>query len=146
MTLTLAGISAIGLAIALTCMHKKLGKRSVVFLMAIAGLGPSGFLGDIIVRIVTAIMGGAATASDRLVGAGVGGIVVALVMAFAMWPHVKPKGQPPTRLTPWLAFFFPTVLFAAGGFFSDGAGLASNVVTQGVNLALSGMFAFFQGL
>lgn len=145
MGLTLGGISALALVIALAFMVKKMAKRSTVYLMLIAGLGLGGFLGGIIVSIVTAIMGGAASATDRLFGAGVGGIIVVVIMAIALYPHVKPKGQPPTRLTPWIALAFGTVLVVAGGFFSTAAGLASNVVTQAANLGLSGLVAFVQG-
>lgn len=146
MTLTLGGIAAVSLAIALTFMFKKMAKRAVVYLMLIAGLaGFGGILGSVVDRIVNGSVDRATSAADRLSGQAVGGFIVVVVMTIALWPHIKPKGQPPTRLTPWIAFFYGAVLYAVGGVFSQIAGQSTNIVAQGANFLLSGAVAFFQG-
>lgn len=146
MTLTLGGIAAVSLAIALTLMFKKMAKRATVFLMLIAGLcGLGGILGSIVDRIVNSAVGGATSAADRLSGQAIGGFIIIAIMSIALWPHIKPKGQPPTRLTPWIAFLYGAVLFAVGGVFSEMAGLSQNIVAQGANFLVSGATAFIQG-
>jgi len=146
MTLTLGGIAAVALAIALTFMFKKMAKRATVYLMLIAGLaGIGGILGSIVDRIVNSAVGGAASATERLSGQAIGGFIIIAVMSIALWPHVKPKGQPPTRLTPWIAFAYGAVLYAVGGVFSQMAGLSTNIVAQGANFLVSGATAFIQG-
>lgn len=146
MTLTLGGIAAVCLAIALTLMFKKMAKRAVVWLMLIAGVcGLGGILGSIVNRIVNSAVSGATSAMDRLSGQAIGGFIIIAVMSIALWPHVKPKGQPPTRLTPWIALVFGAVLYAVGGVFSEMAGLSQNIVAQGANFLLSGAAAFIQG-
>jgi drug/metabolite transporter (DMT)-like permease len=146
MTLTLGGIAAVSLAIALTLMFKKMAKRTVVFLMLIAGLaGLGGILGSIIDRIVKSAVGGASSATDRLTGQAIGGFIIVAVLTICLWPHVKPKGQPPTRFTPWLAFVYGAVLYAVGGVFSQMAGLTTNIVAQGANLGFAALASFIQG-
>lgn len=145
-TLTLGGIAAVCLAIALTLMFKKMAKRAVVYLMLIAGLaGLGGLLGQIIDRIVGAAVGGAVSAADRLSGQAIGGFILIAILTIVLWPHVKPKGQPPTRFTPWVALLYGAVLYAVGGVFSQMAGLSTNIVAQGANMALSGVVAFIGG-
>jgi len=146
MSLTLGGIAALALVIALAFMFKKIAKRTTVYLMLIAGLaGFGGILGTIITRAATSAVGGVASATNRLFGVAVGGIVIVAVMTIALWPHIKPKGQPPTRATPWIALLYGAVLTAVGGVFSQAAGLSSNFVAQGVNFLGGAVTAFIQG-
>lgn len=146
MSLTLGGIAAICLAIALTFMVKKMARRATVYLMLIAGLaGLGGVLGSIIDRIVNAAVGGAVSAADRLSGQAVGGFILIAILTIVLWPHVNPKGQPPTKFTPWVALMYGAVLYAVGGVFSQMAGLSTNIVAQGANMALSGVMAFIGG-
>jgi hypothetical protein len=49
-------------------------------------------------------------------------------MGIVLYIHMKPKGQPPTRFTPWLAFIFPSVLAATG--FASIVSLANATGTQ----------------
>lgn len=146
MTLTLGGIAAVCLAVALTLMFKKMAKRTVVYLMLVAGLaGFGGILGSLVDRIVNSAVDRAASATDKLSGQAIGGFILVVVMSIAMWPHIKPKDQPPTRMTPWIAFAYGAVLYAVGGVFSQIAGQSTNIVAQGANFLLSGAVAFFQG-
>lgn len=146
MSLTMGGISALALVIALTFMFKKIAKRTTVYLMLVAGLaGFGGLLGSLIDRAVGSAVGGATSATDRLFGTAVGGLVVVAIMTIAMWPHIKPKGQPPTRATPWIALMYGAVLTAVGGVFSQAAGIGGNFVAEGVNSVGDFLAAFIQG-
>lgn len=147
MTLTLGGIAAVAFAVAIAFMVKKLAKRTVVFLMIIAGLaGLGGILGSIITRISRSGVNGATHATDKLFGVGVGGLIVCLVLTIFIYPHVKLKGgQPPTKATPWLGLAWGSVAAAVGGIFGTAAGIGSDVVAQGANLILSGATAFLAG-
>ena len=147
MTLTLAGIAAIAFGTAIAFMIKKLAKRTVVFLMIIAGLaGLGGLLGAIINRAVRSGVSGATHATDRLLGVGVGGLLIGIVLTIFIYPHVKLKGaQPPTKATPWLALAWGSVAAVVGGVFGAAAGIGSDVIAQGANLLLSGATAFIQG-
>lgn len=130
MVLTLAGISGISLAIALALMFKKVAKKIIPWLMLIAGVGLAGVLGVVVTRIIDRVVGGVSDATSKLLGAGVGGMALIAILTVLIVPHMKPKGQPPTRFTPWLAFIYPSVLVSVGGVFSQAAGLGSNVVTD----------------
>jgi hypothetical protein len=116
--LTAAGVSVVALAIALGLMHKKVLKKAVPWTMIVAGAGIAGALGSLIQRAVGAVLEAFTAVGAALLGAGAG-------LAFVVWivicvlPHLKPKGQPPTRMTPWLAFVLPALLVATGGFMAD---------------------------
>lgn len=147
MTLTMGGIAALSLAIAIALMVKKLAKRMVVYLMLVVGLtGLGGALGAIVSRVVHSGVNGATHATDRFFGAGVGGLVVMAFLTIFIWPHVKPKGpQPPTKLTPWLALSWGTAAAAVGGVFAQAAGFSGNIVAQGVSYLSDGITAFIGG-
>lgn len=133
MVLTLAGISGLALVIALALMFKRVAKKFIPWLMLIAGIGLAGVLGTIVERIVARGVNGVSNATSKLLGAGVGGMAIIAILTVLIVPHMKPKGQPPTKFTPWLAFVYPSVLVAVGGVFSQAAGLGSNIVTDGAN-------------
>lgn len=147
MTLTLGGIAAICFAAAIAFKVKKLAKKTVVFLMIIAGLaGLGGVLGSILARVTQSGVSGATQATDKLLGVGVGGLIVGLVLTIFLYPHVKLKGaQPPTAATPWIGLAWGSVAAAVGGVFGAAAGIGTDVVAQGANLLLSGATAFLQG-
>ena len=146
MTLTLAGIAAICFGVALALMKKGLAKRGVVYLMLLAGMaGLGGALGAIVAKIVRSGVNGAANATDRLLGAGVGGLLVILVLSIFIYPHIKPKGQPPTRATAWLALIWGTVAASVGGVFAAAAGFSTNILAESANFLLTNAPAFFSG-
>lgn len=146
MTLTLTGLAAIAFCVALAFMKKGLAKRSVVYLMLIAGTaGLGGAIGSVITRIVRSGVNGATKATDQLFGVGVGGLIAILVLTIFVYPHAKPKGQPPTRATPWLALAWGTVAIAVGGVFAAAAGLSANLFATGSNTVSGVLLAFFQG-
>lgn len=146
MTLTMAGIAAICFAFAIALMIKKMAKRIVVYLMLIAGVaGLGGALGGFITKLVGIGVNGATVGVERLVGAGVGGLIVGGIVTIFLFPHIKPKGQPPTRITPWLALAWGSVAIAVGGVFAAAAGLSANLFATGSNTVSSVLLAFFQG-
>jgi heme A synthase len=147
MTLTLGGIAALCFGVALALMKKGLAKRSVVYLMLLAGMaGLGGALGAIVARIVRSGVNGATNATDRLLGTGVGGLLVILVLSIFIYPHVKPKNaQPPTRSTPWIGLAWGTVAASVGGVFAAAAGFSTNIVAQSANFLLTNAPAFFSG-
>lgn len=147
MTLTLGGIAAICFAAAIAFMVKHLAKRTVIFLMIITGLaGLGGILGSVITRMSRSGVHGATQATDKLLGVGVGGLIVCLVLSIFIYPHVKLKSpEPPTKATPWLALAWGSVAAATGGVFGAAAGIGTGVVAQGANLILSGASAFLAG-
>lgn len=147
MTFTMGGIAAICFGLALVLIKTSQGKRTTVYLMLIAGvLGLGGALGAIVNRIVTSGVNGASNATDRLLGAGVGGFLIAAALSIAIWPHAKPKSpKPPTKATPWLALTWGMVAAAVGGIWAKAAGMSGDIVAQGFNYLSDGVTAFFQG-
>lgn len=146
MTLTLAGIAAICFGVALAMMKKGLGKRAVVYLMLLAGMaGLGGAFGALIAKIIRSGVNGATDTTDRLLGTGVGGLLVLLVLSIFIYPHVKPKGQPPTKATPWLALTWGTVAASVGGVFAAAMGFSTSIVAEGANFILTNAPAFFSG-
>lgn len=145
MVLALAGISGIALVIAIACMFKKILKQKVPWLMLIAGLGLSGVFGTLVFSAVNRTVEGASHATEKLLGAGVGGLAIIAWLTIVLLPHLKPKGQPPTKFTPWIALIYPAVLAAVGGVVSSAAGLGKNVVTQAAGAGLQFVAALFGG-
>jgi hypothetical protein len=129
MILTLAGVSGIALVIALGFMFKKVLKKFIPWLMLVAGLGLAGVFGTLVYNAVNRGVSGVSHATEKVLGAGVGGLAVVAWLTILLVPHMKPKGQPPTKFTPWLALIYPSVLAAVGGVLSNAAGLGQNVVT-----------------
>lgn len=146
MTFTVAGVAALALIIALGLMYKKYGKKIVPWLMLIAGGGLGGILGALIANLTGSAVNGVSAAAGRLLAAGaVGGLVVMAWLTIILLPHMKPKGQPPTRFTPWVALAYLPVLVAVGGIMSGLAGLSQNVVTQAASIVWSTAAAVIQG-
>lgn len=146
MTLSVGGVAALAFAIALALMFKKIAKKLIPWLMLIAGIGLGGVIGLLSDRLVNGAVNGISKAVGTLLGgAAVGGLIVVAVLTILLMPHMKPKGQPPTRFTPWLAFIFPAVLVAVGGMFSTLAGLSQNVVTQAAGAIMSTAAAIIGG-
>jgi hypothetical protein len=146
MTLSVGGIAALAFAIALTLMFKKIAKKLIPWLMLVAGIGLGGVIGLLSDRLVNGAVNGVSKATGTLLGgSAVGGLIIVAVLTILLLPHMKPKGQPPTRLTPWLAFIFPAVLVAVGGMFSTLAGLGQNVVTQAAGAVMSTAAAIIGG-
>ena len=146
MTLTVGAVAALAFAIALTMMFKKVLKKFIPWLMLIAGIGLGGVIGALSDRLVNGTVNGISKATGTLLGgSAVGGLIVVAVLTILLVPHMKPKGQPPTRFTPWLAFIFPAVLVAVGGMFSTLAGLSGNVVTQAASALASTAAAIIGG-
>jgi hypothetical protein len=113
-TLTAASIGAIALVAGLVLFFKKSGKKIVPWLMLIAGLSiAGGVINRILDRIGASTARATESASARLFGVGVP-FLITIAMGIVLYIHMKPKGQPPTRFTPWLAFVFPSVLAATG--------------------------------
>lgn len=146
MTLTMGGIAALALVVALAFMKKGLAKRGVVYLMLTVGLlGLGGALGAIVTRIVNSGVHGASNATSRLFGTGVGGFAIMLLLTIFIYPHVRPKGQPPTKATPWLALIWGTVAAAVGGVWATAAHGSGNFIAQGFAYLSDGVTAFIGG-
>jgi hypothetical protein len=146
MTLTMGGVAALAFAIALTLMFKKIAKKLIPWLMLVAGIGLGGVIGSLSDRLVNGTVDGISRAAGSLLGGtAVGGLIVIAVLTILLVPHMKPKGQPPTRFTPWLAFIFPAALVAVGGMFSTLAGLSENVVTQAAGALMTTAAAIIGG-
>lgn len=146
MGLTMGGIAAVCFAIAIAFIVKKLAKRTVVFLMLITGvIGLGGIVGSIVTRTTHGGVGGATRASNALLGTGAGGLIVLAVLSIFIYPHIKPKGQPPTKFTPWLALIWGPIAAAVGGVFAAAAGLSSNIVAGGVSSLGDLVSAVIQG-
>jgi len=113
-TLTAASIGAIALTIGLALFFKKAGKKLVPWFMLIAGLSVAGgVVNRVLDRIGTSTAHATESASARLFGVGIS-FLVTIAMGIVLYIHMKPKGQPPTRFTPWLALVFPSILAATG--------------------------------
>lgn len=146
MSLTMGAVAALAFVIALGLMFKKFGKKAVPWLMLIAGGGLAGVLGAVLTKLITGGINGFSSAVGVVLGAGsVGGLLVIAWLTIILLPHMKPKGQPPTRFTPWIAFSYVPVLVAVGGIFSALAGLSQNVVTQAFGIVGSTISAVIQG-
>lgn len=113
-TLTAASIGAIALVAGLVLFFKKAGKKIVPWLMLIAGLSiAGGVINRVLERIGDSASRATESASARLFGVGLP-FLLTIAMGIVLYIHMKPKGQPPTRFTPWLALVFPSVLAATG--------------------------------
>lgn len=113
-SLTAAGIGAIALVAALVLFFKKAGKKVVPWLMLIAGLTiAGGVVNRILDRVSSSASRATESASARLFGVGLP-FLITIAMGIVLFIHMKPKGQPPTRFTPWLALVFPSILAATG--------------------------------
>jgi hypothetical protein len=113
-TLSAATIGAVALTIGLVLFFKKAGKKIVPWFMLVAGVSiAGGVINQILDRIGVSAARATGSASARLFGVGVP-FLITIVMGIVLFIHMKPKGQPPTRFTPWLAFVFPSVLAATG--------------------------------
>lgn len=146
MTLSVGAVAALAFAIALTMMFKKVLKKWIPWLMLVAGIGLGGVIGVLSSRLVNGTVNGISKATGALLGgSAVGGLIIVAVLTICLVPHMKPKGQPPTKMTPWLAFVFPAVLVAVGGMFSTLAGLSGNVVTQAASALASTAAAIIGG-
>lgn len=113
-TFTAASIGAIALTIGLVLFFKKAGKKLVPWFMLIAG---ASITGGVVNRILDRVGGSTATAmnsaSSRLFGVAVP-FLITIAIGIVLFIHMRPKGQPPTRFTPWLALVFPSILAATG--------------------------------
>jgi len=146
MTLTIGGVAALAFAIALALMFKKIAKKAIPWLMLIAGIGLGGVIGSLSDRLVNGAVDGVSRATGALFGgAAVGGLIIIAWLTIVLLPHMKPKGQPPTKFTPWVAFIFPAALVAVGGMFSTLAGLSENVVTQAAGAVMTTAAAIIGG-
>jgi hypothetical protein len=113
-TLTAASIGAIALTVGLILYFKKAGKKVVPWFMLIAGLSiAGGVINRVLDRVGVSAARATESASARLFGVGVP-FLITIAMGIVLYIHMKPKGQPPTRFTPWLAFVFPSILAATG--------------------------------
>ena len=111
--LSAAGIGAVALTIGLVLFFKKAGKKLVPWFMLVAGLSLAGAAGAGLDRAAAVLARTTESASARLLGVGLP-LLVTVVVTIVLFIHMKPKGQPPTRFTPWLALIFPSLLVATG--------------------------------
>lgn len=113
-TLTAASIGAVALTIGLVLWFKKAGKKLVPWFMLIAGASiTGGVIKRILDRIGSSTADAMASGSAALFGVGVP-FLITIVIGIVLAIHMRPKGQPPTRFTPWLALVFPSILAATG--------------------------------
>ncbi|HEY2086229.1 MAG TPA: hypothetical protein VGH54_09420 [Mycobacterium sp.] len=146
MGLTLGGIAAISLVIAIGLMVVGIAKQAVVYLMLIAGLGLSGLIGVALGRIMGSAVKGTATAGDAVLGAGgLGTLVLFAFLSTLLVPRLKPRSNPPTKWTKWIALSYGSVMVATGGIVSALMGLQQNVVTQAASALMSAATAIVGG-
>lgn len=146
MTLTLGGIAALALVIAIGLMIVGIAKQAVVYLMLIAGIGLSGVLGVTIGRVMSSAVNGTATAADSVLGAGALGMLALFAfLSTLLLPRLKPKGNPPTKWTKWIALSYGSVMVATGGIASAAVGLQQNIVTEAASALMTAATAVIQG-
>lgn len=113
--LTAAGIAAIAAVVALYLYRRKVWPKTVVILALFASLG---IAGGVFGRFLDWVGGQMAkttnNATATFFGIGVP-LVVAAVMALALFFALKPKGPGPTKWSPLVALFFVPVCLAVGG-------------------------------
>lgn len=119
--LSFAAIAVTAFVLGLLFHFKKVAKKAVVVLMLIASFGIAGVLGSVLARLASSATEGTTSATGKLFGTSVPFVLAVLVLAYLVI-HLKPKGQPPTRFTPWIALASVPILLAAGGVF---AGMAT---------------------
>lgn len=142
-TLSAASIGAVALTIGLVLFFKKAGKKIVPWFMLIAGMSiAGGVVWQILNRVGGAASRATESASARMFGVGVPWLLT-VAMGIVLYIHMKPKGQNPTRLTPWLAFIFPSVLIATG--FASIVSIANATGTQFGTTAWATLSAVIQG-
>lgn len=111
--LSAAGVGAMALTIGLVLHFKKAGKKLVPWFMLIAGFSLAGAVGSLLDRAAASLARITESASARLLGVGLP-LLIAIAIGIVLFIHMRPKGQPPTRFTPWLALVFPALLAAVG--------------------------------
>jgi hypothetical protein len=146
MSLTLGGIAAIALIIAIGLMIVGIAKQAVVYLMLVAGIGLSGVLGVTIGRVMGSAVKGTATASDTVLGAGaLGTLALFAFLSTLLIPRLKPRSNPPTKWTKWIALSYGSVMVATGGIVSAAVGLQQNIVTEAASALMTAAAAVIQG-
>lgn len=145
MTLTFTALAVIAFAVGVLLHYKKTGKKVVPWLMLVAGFGIAGTLGTILARVAASATAGTTSATGRLLGTSVPVLLAVLVIVY-LAIHLKPKGQPPTRFTPWIALAGASVLFAAGGVFASFAGFGENAMGDLTSGAWATLTAFVASL
>jgi drug/metabolite transporter (DMT)-like permease len=144
MTLSFAALAVAAFAVGLLLHWKKTGKKVVPWMMLVAGFGIAGMLGSVLNRIASSLTSGTTSATERLFGTGVPVLVAVLTIVY-LAIHLKPKGQPPTRFTPWVALAFASILVAAGGAFAAAAATSETALGQATTGAWEFVVALFPG-
>jgi hypothetical protein len=144
-SLSAAGVGAIALVVSLILMKMKASKSLVPWLMLIAGFGVIGLVGRVIDRVAQGATRGTISASEGLLGIGVPALL-AIGMSIVLYLQMTPKGPSPTRVTPWLALVFPSVLYAAGGLFANVAAFGETTFGDLGTAALATLADLAQGL
>lgn len=140
--LSAAGIGALALVVALVLHFKKYGKKIVPWLMLVAGFSLAGSFGGLLDKLAASLARATESATARLAGVGLP-LIASVVVFLVLLPHMKPKGQPPTRFTPWLALLFPALLAATG--LGALAGLVGSVSTNVGTSAWATLMDFTKG-
>ena len=119
---TVAGVGGalfmIGIALGGWLYWHKMAPKFCIFAFLIAGLGLSGVIGALLVRLLTAGVGLMAGLIGRLFGNGAGA-VASVVIAAVLVLEVFVKGMggkkaTPRRYHPWLALVLPTLVVVTG--------------------------------
>jgi hypothetical protein len=116
--ITFAAVAVLAFVLGVLFHVKKVGKKAVPWLMVVASFGLAGVLGSVLDRLASSSTAGTTSATARLFGTAVPMVLAVVVIAY-LAIHMKPKGQPPTRLTPWIALASVPILRAAGGVFAS---------------------------
>jgi hypothetical protein len=140
--LSAAGLGALALVVALVLHFKKYGKKIVPWLMLLAGFSLAGSFGGLLDKLAASLARSTESASARLLGVGLP-LIISVIVALCLLPHMKPKGQPPTKFTPWLALVFPALLATTG--LGALAALVGSVSTNVGNSAWATLSSFVGG-
>lgn len=109
MTLSATAIAVLFLGAGVTLYLLKAAKKTVPWLMLLAGFGVLGALGAGLAWLGGLTTGGTGSLTRALAGASVP-LLAVVVVGIILIVHMRPGGKGPGRLTPWLALlFFPLV-------------------------------------
>lgn len=109
---SLAAIAATALVLGLIVRKKAKGSKAVPWLFLIAGFGLAGLIGRWLDWIAGALTSASQTATAYIFGVGLPGLI-AVAFAVYLFFHLKPKGQKPTAVTPWIALLTPALLMTS---------------------------------
>ena len=131
MQITFTAACVLAFVAGLIAMWKKAWVRAVPWLFLVSGMGLAGIgvVGRAIRQAANTLVNGTSSLTSVVFGTSVT-VLTAFVLTLILYFGMHPKKGKPTKLTPWIAFIYPSVLVGTGGVFGELFGLGHDFVTN----------------